>query len=212
MKITKLGHCCLLIEENGLRILTDPGSYTVEEQKNIKNIDVVLITHDHADHLHIESLKTIIKNNPESKIFTNQDTSKVLEKEGIVFKIIGDQQSAEVNNVLIEGFGSFHAEMYRDIPQTANTGYFIADKFFYPGDAFTIPNRPVEILAVPTAGPWMKLSEGIEYAISVKPKKCFPVHDGILKNISSTNRIPAQILLPLGIEFIIPELGKEMIF
>ncbi|MBI2052837.1 MAG: MBL fold metallo-hydrolase, partial [Candidatus Ryanbacteria bacterium] len=28
MKITKFGHCCLLIKENGVRILTDPGTYS----------------------------------------------------------------------------------------------------------------------------------------------------------------------------------------
>ena len=37
MKITKLGHCCLVIEEKGLKILTDPGSYT-DTQNNIKEI------------------------------------------------------------------------------------------------------------------------------------------------------------------------------
>ena len=38
MNITKLGHCCLLIEEKGLRILTDPGAYSTG-QNEIKNID-----------------------------------------------------------------------------------------------------------------------------------------------------------------------------
>lgn len=31
MKITKLGHCCLLIEIRGTRFLTDPGSYTTSQ-------------------------------------------------------------------------------------------------------------------------------------------------------------------------------------
>lgn len=56
MKVTKFGHCCLLIEEEGLRILTDPGSYSTR-QNDVQNIDVILITHEHPDHLHIESLK-----------------------------------------------------------------------------------------------------------------------------------------------------------
>jgi L-ascorbate metabolism protein UlaG (beta-lactamase superfamily) len=32
MKIKKIGHCCLVIETNGKRIMTDPGSFTIEEQ------------------------------------------------------------------------------------------------------------------------------------------------------------------------------------
>ena len=50
MKITKFGHSCLLVEENGVRILFDPGSYSTA-QNDVKNIDVVLITHEHSDHV-----------------------------------------------------------------------------------------------------------------------------------------------------------------
>jgi hypothetical protein len=28
MKIKKLGHCCLVIEENGVKVMTDPGSFS----------------------------------------------------------------------------------------------------------------------------------------------------------------------------------------
>jgi len=37
MKITKLGHCCLLIETKGKRVLTDPGSYTVKTHSKMEN-------------------------------------------------------------------------------------------------------------------------------------------------------------------------------
>ncbi len=46
MNITKIGHCCLLIKEQGLTILTDPGTWTTD-QNNLTGIDVVLITHEH---------------------------------------------------------------------------------------------------------------------------------------------------------------------
>ncbi|MDO8469413.1 MAG: MBL fold metallo-hydrolase [bacterium] len=211
MKITKFGHCCLLIEEQSLRILTDPGTYS-SAQNDVRNLDVVLITHDHPDHLHVESLKAVVANNPGVRIFTNTSVAKLLEKEGIKYELLEHGQSVAVNGVLIEGLGEHHAEMWKAIPRTPNTGYFVANYLFYPGDAFTVPEKPVPVLALPTAGPWMKLLEGIEYAIAVKPKKCFPVHDGILKNIGSTDRIPAQVLPPLGIEFTSLELGKEYEF
>ena len=61
MKITKFGHCCLLIETKGKRVLTDPGSYTVEAHSKITDIDYLLFTHEHQDHYHLESLKVLRK-------------------------------------------------------------------------------------------------------------------------------------------------------
>lgn len=58
-----------------------------------------------------------------------------------------------------------------------NTGYFIDEKLFYPGDAFTDPGRPIDVLALPVAGPWVKISESVDYALALKPRTVFPVHD-----------------------------------
>jgi L-ascorbate metabolism protein UlaG (beta-lactamase superfamily) len=208
MKITKFGHCCLLIEENGVRILTDPGTYSTQ-QNEVKNIDFVLITHEHADHFHIDSLKTLLKNNPQAKVVTNKSVGALLEKEGIAFSVVEDGQKFDASGVLIEGFGKNHALMYTSIPPIQNTGYFIANKLFYPGDAFTNPGKQVEILALPVAGPWMKLPEAIDYALLIKPETCFPVHEGILKAPGTTHRIPPQILEPKGIKFVVLEIDKE---
>ncbi|MCX6731570.1 MAG: MBL fold metallo-hydrolase, partial [Candidatus Parcubacteria bacterium] len=200
MKITKFGHCCLLVEENGVRILTDPGTYSTQ-QNEVKNIDFVLITHEHADHFYIDSLKALLKNNPQAKIITNKSVGVLLEKENIVFNIVEDGQNYDANGVLVEGFGKNHALMHTFIPPTQNTGYFIANRFFYPGDTFTNPEKQVDILALPVAGPWMRLLEAIDYALELKPKICFPVHEGILKSPGSPHRIPPQVLGPKGIKF-----------
>lgn len=45
MKITKIGHCCLLVEVNDMRIITDPGEWN--DEPPTENIDLVLITHEH---------------------------------------------------------------------------------------------------------------------------------------------------------------------
>ncbi len=69
MKITKYGHCCLFVEEQGLRILIDPGMFT-EGKHPVENIDVLLITHEHQDHCHVPSVQTILKNSPQAKVYT----------------------------------------------------------------------------------------------------------------------------------------------
>lgn len=211
MKITKFGHCCLLIEENEVRILTDPGTYSTQ-QSEVKDINFVLITHEHADHLHIDSLKLLLKNNPQTKVITNKSVGALLKKEDIIFTIVEDGQNFDANGVLIEGFGKNHALMHNLIPPIQNTGYFIANKFFYPGDAFTDPGKPIDILALPVAGPWMKLLEAIDYALETKPKICFPVHDGILKKPGSAHSIPSKVLETKGIKFVVLEIDEKYEF
>lgn len=62
-----------------------------------------------------------------------------------------------------------------------NLGYFIDETLYHPGDSLSLPNEKVEVLALPVAAPWQKISETLEFAKTVNPKKCFPIHDGMLK-------------------------------
>lgn len=214
MKITKFGHCCLLIEENGVRILTDPGSYTTV-QNEVMNIQVVLITHEHGDHFHIESVKEILKNNPEVSIVTNNSVNELLKKEGITnTKIVEDGESFEYKGIILKGFGKIHELIHKEWNSVQNTGYMISDKLYYPGDAFYNPNVSVDILALPVSGPWCKIGDAIDFAIAVKPKKYFAVHDvGLNENGKGfTNRVAPQILLKHGIEFVVLEIDKETEF
>ncbi|MBI3956932.1 MAG: MBL fold metallo-hydrolase [Candidatus Kerfeldbacteria bacterium] len=120
--------------------------------------------------------------------------------------------TVEIGDVTIEALGEKHAVMHPDIPQSDNIGFFIAGRFFYPGDALTNPDGPVEILALPVAGPWLKLSEAIEYAKTVKPKVCFPVHDGILKQPGSVHTLPPRVLESLGIQWKVLDEGAAVEF
>ena len=211
MKITKIGHCCLLIEHEGVRILTDPGAYTAEEHSKVTNIDVVLITHEHGDHLHTESLKEILANNSGAKVTTNTSTGKMLDEEGIAYTIVEDGGKDD-EKILVEGFGNEHQEIYKEFGQVQNTGYFIADKLFYPGDSFYNPGKSVDVLALPVAGPWTNIKQAVEYGLEIKPNKAFPVHDGMFSEgmPGSTHKIPEKFLGEEGIEFISMKAGDEI--
>jgi L-ascorbate metabolism protein UlaG (beta-lactamase superfamily) len=211
MKITKLGHCCMLIEQNGVRILTDPGNYSTA-QDSVTGIDFVVITHEHTDHLHIESVKAIIKNNREVKIITNSAVSKILAKENISSIVVEHNQAVDLKGISIKGWGSQHAPIYKTVENVENTGYIIADRLLYPGDAFTLLDRSIDILALPIAGPWMKISEAMDYVLAIKPKKCFPVHDGNLRKYGVSHRLPKDELSKIGIEFIALEEGQSADF
>lgn len=211
MQITKIGHCCLAIKDQGLTILTDPGTWT-DGQNQLTGIDIILITHEHQDHFHIDSVKKVLQNNPSAKIVTNSAVGKLLDKEGVIYQILEHGHHSTFGSVLVEGFGEKHADIYSEIPVVENTGYFISNKLFYPGDAFTDPGKPVEVLALPVVGPWMHMAEALNYAIKIKPKVAFPVHDGMLKITGPFHLLPRLILEPKGITFKVPGENEVMEF
>lgn len=202
MKITQYGHCCFLVEEQGLTVLTDPGSYSIA-QSAARGVDAVLITHEHPDHLHLDSLREVLANNPSAKVITNTAVGRILDEAGISFEVLEHGQRREEKGVLLEGLGDAHAEIYGEFGLVQNTGYFIGEKLFYPGDAFYNPQRAVHALALPVAGPWMRLRDAIVYASELRPEVCFPVHDGMLRYLGPVHALPEKALseIGIGIEF-----------
>ena len=59
MRITKFGHACVRIQAvgggGGGVVVIDPGSFT--EAEALDGADAVLITHEHADHVHPDHLR-----------------------------------------------------------------------------------------------------------------------------------------------------------
>ncbi len=210
MKIKKLGHCCFVVDVNGKRVMTDPGSYSYLQNEE-KGVDLIVITHEHPDHLHIESLKKVLENNPNIKIVTNSSVGKLLADAGITFELLEEGGSGEYDGVHLEAHGKIHEEIYKEFGRVQNTGYFIGHDLFYPGDAFTNPGKPVSVLALPVAGPWMKIKSAIDYALELKPRICFPIHDGMIEidKPGPIYMLPTKILTENNIEFKKLEIGKE---
>ncbi len=209
MKITKLGHCCLVIDIRGVRFLTDPGNYTTA-QDEVKNIHYIVITHEHTDHLHVESLKKVLMNNPEAKILTNASVGKILEKESIPFIKISKGETYEANGVAIAGHGDKHHPIYKDYEQVENTGYFFDNILYTPGDAFHVPEVKVDILAFPVSAPWCSISDSVDYIRAVKPRIAFPIHDGnIIRTAGIFKRLPEMYCEKEGVRYIQLELGME---
>ncbi|MBP9669537.1 MAG: MBL fold metallo-hydrolase, partial [Candidatus Pacebacteria bacterium] len=177
-------------------------------------IDVIVITHEHADHVHVPALKEVLANNTEAIVIANSSVSALLTAAQITCTVLEGTGVAEIAGVRFEAFDCMHEEIYEEIGQVQNTGYFIGDRLFYPGDSFGKPGKPVDVLALPVAGPWCKLSDAIRYAIAVKPNKAFPVHDALIKDalIGSAHRVPGEVLPKNGIEFIALREGETADF
>lgn len=203
MKITKLGHACLIVEEGGAKFLIDPGSWNREPQDT--GINAILITHEHADHMDTGQIQGVLARNPEAMVITHAEAGKKLEEAGIPFTAIMHNETLEVSGVSVRSCGLRHAIIYGDQPQCQNTGFVLADIFFVPGDALhDLPEARIKVLALPTGGPWMKLSEAVDYAKKIAPKIVVPIHDAMYTEEVQRGMIPRLIggnLSPLGIEF-----------
>lgn len=193
MHITKFGHSCVLIEEQSAKILIDPGVYSHGHEERT-GLDAVLITHEHPDHCSVDSLYKIMANNPQATVITNSGTAEVVKKAGIPYRILDAGQSTTVKDVTVEGFGTDHNIIHSSIPIIRNTGYLIANTFFHPGDSYTVPDKAVTILALPTGGPWLKIGEAIDFALKVHPRIAFPIHDAMFKFPEFGHKWPGQIL------------------
>lgn len=211
MKIKKIGHSCLYIQEAGLKILIDPGFFTTA-QNELTDLDLLLITHVHSDHCDINSIKIILKNNPKLKILTNTSVHKILAKEGVESQILEDGQSHTQEGVMIHAFGDKHAMFHPTLPIFQNTGYLINNRLYHPGDSMFKPDRAVEILALPVAGPWMKTMEAIDFALELKPKLTFPIHDLVYTDPVKTHRWPSVAFEQAGLKFVSLESGGEIEF
>ena len=151
MKITKFGHCCLLLETKGKRILVDPGRFS-DSQNELTDIDIVLITHEHGDHCHTESVQKIVEKNSDVVIVTNTSVANLLRSLSIDVYVLEGRDVATITDVALEAFDGPHVEIFESFGIVQNTGYFVENHFFFPGDAYTIPHKPVTVLALPVAG------------------------------------------------------------
>lgn len=78
--IVWLGHSTFFIRINGVKLLTDPVFFNIFSIKRVSefpvnilhltNLDYILLSHDHRDHLDEKSLKIISNQNPEVRYLT----------------------------------------------------------------------------------------------------------------------------------------------
>jgi len=182
MRLTKFGHSCLLVEQGRARMLLDPGTLSGGFEE-LRGLTAVLYTHQHADHLDPARLRRLLDGSPAVRVVSDEGSAKPLGEAGAQVEVVHDGDELEIGGVGLRGVGRDHAVIHPDIPVVANVGYLVDGRLFHPGDAFTLPGQPVEVLAVPAGAPWLKVSEPIDYLREVRPKVAVPVHEKLLSAV-----------------------------
>lgn len=114
-----LGHSCFYINYKGITIITDPVFFDLLTNKrdtelpfninDLKNIDYLLISHDHYDHLSIKSIKSLLKNSPNIKALLPLKTGALFKGINIDYEEAGWYQQYNTNeNVKIWFLPSDH--------------------------------------------------------------------------------------------------------
>lgn len=180
MKLTKHGHACLELEKDGSRLIIDPGFYT-EPMDGLAGVVAIVITHMHDDHCYEEQIDRILAANPNAKIFGTDEVATRLGARNATAAHHGDWH--QLGPFTLEFFGDLHQEIHRSIPLIQNTGVMVDDRLYYPGDSYTQPDRPVEILACPTSAPWLKIGDVMDFVAAVKPNRSFATHNALLSDL-----------------------------
>ncbi|MGK5632922.1 MBL fold metallo-hydrolase, partial [Streptomyces sp. URMC 123] len=183
MQLTKKGHACVRLEKDGRTLVIDPGAFSEEDAA--VGADAVLVTHEHPDHFDEGRLRAALDANPAAEIWTLRSVAERISPAfpGRVHTV-GHGDTFAAAGFDVEVHGELHAVIHPDIPRVTNIGFVLDGSLFHPGDALTVPERPVETLMLPVHAPWSKVAEVIDYVREVKPRRALDVHDGLLTDIA----------------------------
>lgn len=182
MKLTKFEHAALVLEKSGETLVVDPGGFTMP-LTDLRHVVAIVVTHEHPDHWTPEQLDRIIEMNPDAKIFGPQGVAVAASSYPVT--VVRDGDEIAVGEFTLKFFGEKHAVIHSSFPTIDNVGVLVNDTIFYPGDALTVPPVEVDVLAVPSGAPWVKIGEVMDYVAAVKPKRSFPTHDMVLSVIGN---------------------------
>jgi len=188
MRLTHLGHACLLVETGGQRILIDPGVFS-PGIVDVTGLDVILVTHQHADHVDLQRLPTVLEANPQALLYAEPQAAAVMAEAGIGSEHTVAGEELSFGRVLVMPVGEKHALINEALPRIGNLGVVIRvegePSLFHPGDAYDAEPGQIDILAVPLNAPWTASRDTVAFAQRIAPKVSVPIHDALL---SATGR------------------------
>jgi len=171
MKLTKLGHSCVLAENDGKVALFDPGSWADKDLiLGVAHVDEIVYTHEHADHFSPEILQSLAARFLSVKVVCNAEIQAKISEAGIAVKVSEESED-------IKKFSAPHEQL--PIPGTqppAENGYHFLDVFSHPGDSQHF-SETKKVLAMPFIAPWGKTGDSIDLVLKLKPEYVLPIHD-----------------------------------
>src|SRR4051794_30692199 len=201
--ITWLGHATVLLAIGGLRILTDPvlGRRTFVLRRLVaapnselaEDVDVVLVSHAHADHLDLPSVRSV---RPAGVILAPSAAARSLRRHaGAAVREATAGSSFELRGVTVETVHAEHdGRRWPRGPDTEAVGYVVRAGMavYFAGDTDLCPEMSalrghVDVALIPVAGWGPTLGHGhldpgraARAVATIAPRVAIPIHWGTL--------------------------------
>jgi L-ascorbate metabolism protein UlaG (beta-lactamase superfamily) len=200
-QITYVGHATVLLELDGVRLLTDPllrdrAFYLHRRSQSVKtssyqDIDLTLISHLHLDHFDLPSLRMLGRG---TRLVVPHGAANLLHKKR--FNNVMEMRSGDETTVGALSIKATHAEHHSIYPPFGPTtdclGYLIrgSQSVYFPGDTDLFPGMAdladdldVALLPVwgwgPNLGPGhMNPQRAAEALKLLRPRIAIPIHWG----------------------------------
>jgi L-ascorbate metabolism protein UlaG (beta-lactamase superfamily) len=199
MKITKFAQSCVMVENNGGKILVDPGTLSSEEEfEKMKEPDYVFITHKHSDHFNEEAFNKIKKE--ETKIYSTQEVAN--EFSNVNFKIIKENDNFDLPFGKVEVVKAVHGYLplltHKGAEIGENIGYIFEIKgkrIYFTSDTISFKkDYNCDILFVPVCNHGLVMGpfEAALFAKETGAEVAVPIHYDNPKYLANLEKVKEE--------------------
>lgn len=185
MKLTKFGHSCVRLDEDGRAVVIDPGVFS-DVPAAAAGAQAFLITHEHPDHVDMDAVAAAARADDALQIFAPAAAAAKLSEFGERVTTTHAGSPFEVAGFEVETIGGQHALIHPLIPVVANVGYIVNGTVYHPGDALIVSPKAVPTVLVPIHAPWSRVAEVIDFVNASSSERAFQIHDGFLNDAGIT--------------------------
>ena len=180
------GHAGFKLAYGGKKVYIDPYKLN-KKYENISDADIVLITHNHFDHLSIDDLNNII--NERTTIVSAQECESQLRTLKVKESIsIEPRSNLKVQDLKIESVPAYNVNKDFHPKDDKKIGFIVEfgdERLYHVGDSDVIPEMEVTnstIALIPVSGTYVMTADEASKAVNelIRPKIAIPMHYGTI--------------------------------
>jgi L-ascorbate metabolism protein UlaG (beta-lactamase superfamily) len=200
VKITMIGHCTVLIETDGKRIITDPyfgqwGSLVYKRlappartREGLKDVDLVLISHNHWDHIDRRYLRLLPSSVPVVAPKLTAWTTKLHGAKNVVG--VNTWETKHFEKLTVTAVPALHITVAVGyvIQSEEKQIYFAGDTYYHPFMEKVGQRFQLDIALLPMTGYRIPMTMGEKGAVRavevLSPKAVIPIHQAIIPRLA----------------------------